>query len=271
MKAKDAIIFSDMDGTLLSDWSLGPYVPAANLEAIKRFISEGGLFSIASGRQFRDTVEFLGGIKFSVPMVQDNGSVLYDSINDVVLEKIPFPEAAKLECLEYSRRNRGVRLIAADEDKLYQVVVGGASGEPLLRDLTRTPISEEQYLSLESVKVCFVVLDEADVPSVYSDIIKFKCSDKLVLMQSSPVFLEMLDKNAGKAAGIKKAVVRAGAEGRKLICIGDYDNDCDMLKLADISACPFNSSPRVLEMADIVTCGNNEGAIADLINRLGEL
>ena len=271
MKEKEVIIFSDMDGTLLSDWSLGPHLPTENLEAIKRFISAGGLFSIASGRQFRETLEFFEGMTFPVPMVQGNGSVIYDSVSGEVLEKTVLPEAVKLECLDYSKKHRNVWLVAADEFDIYQVCSGDADWDSRLTDLRRTPITVEEYLALQAVKTCFVVENEAELPKVASDITNFKSADKFILMQSSPVFLELLDKTAGKAAGVKKAVSLANAEGRKLVCIGDYDNDCGMLELADIAACPSNSSPRVLEMADIVTCSNNEGAIADLISRLDSI
>lgn len=271
MRADEVIIFSDMDGTLLSDWSLGPIIPAANLEAIKRFISAGGLFSIATGRQFRETLDFFGEMKFPVPMVLGNGAVIYDSVRGEVLEKIMLPEALKLECLNYSRQNKGVWLVAADENDIYQVLTGEHPWDSLLTDLKRGSITAEQYLSRELVKVCFVIADESKLPSVASDIMNFENSDKLILMQSSPVFLEVLDKTAGKAAAVKNAVRLANAGGRKLICIGDYDNDCGMLELADLAVCPSNSSPRVLEMANIITCSNNEGAIADLINRLDSI
>lgn len=269
MKADEVIIFSDMDGTLLTDWSLGPYVPAVNLEAIKKFISDGGMFSIASGRQFRETLEFFGEIKFPVPMVQGNGSVIYDGEKREVLQKTALPEKVKLECLDYSRQKKGIWLIAADENDIYQVLTGDSLWDSALTDLRRSPISEEDYLSREFVKVCFVIEDPEELPSVADDIRRFENADKIRLMQSSPVFLEVLEKSAGKASAVAEAIRLAGAEGRKLVCIGDYDNDCDMLELADIAACPSNASPRVLEMADIVTCSNNEGAIADLIRRLG--
>ena len=268
MKAEELIIFSDMDGTLLSDWNPKPYLPKANLEAIKRFISAGGLFSIASGRQYRETLEFFDGLKFSVPMVQGNGSVIYDSEKDAVIEKIILDESVKLECLDFSKRNKGVWLVAADENSLYQVLTGDSSWDSRLTDLDRMHITEEQYLSLEPVKVCFVIDDEQALSQIVSEITSFGSADKFILMQSSPVFLELLDTKAGKAAGVKKAVSIANACSRTLVCIGDYDNDYDMLKLADISACPINSSPRVLELANIITCSNNDGAIADLINRL---
>ena len=270
MQADKLIIFSDMDGTLLTDWSLGPVVPAANLEAIRRFVSEGGLFSIASGRQFAETLAFFDGLTFRVPTVQGNGSVLYDCEAGAVLRKTPLPEEVKLECLEFCQRRSGLWLIAADEFNIYQVCSGDREWDAKLTDLVRTPITVEEYLALEAVKTCLIIEDENELPVVESELRKFKSAEQFRILQSSPVFLELLDKNVGKAAGVTEAVKLAGAENRTLVCIGDYDNDCDMLELADIAACPSNASKRVLEMADIVTCDNNEGAIADLILKLCE-
>jgi HAD-superfamily hydrolase, subfamily IIB len=271
MRADETIIFSDMDGTLLTDWSMGPIVAPFNMDAIKRFISAGGLFSIASGRQFRETLNFFEEMTFPIPLVQGNGSVIYDSVKRRVIKKTPLPEDVKLECLEYSKRKKGIWLVAADENELYHVLTGECEWDRALNDLRRRPISEEEYLTLELVKVCFVIADTSELDEVASDIQNFKSADKLRMMQSSPVFLEVLDKSAGKAAAIEEVVRLSNAGGRKLVCIGDYDNDCDMLALADIAACPSNSSPRVLEMAKLITCTNNEGAIADLINKLGLL
>ncbi len=269
MRADEVIIFSDMDGTMLTDWSLGPYVPASNLEAIKNFISAGGMFSIASGRQFSETQHFFGEIKFSAPMVQGNGTVIYDCINGKILKKTALPEQVKLDCLSYRDRKKGVWLIAADEFDIYQVESEDIVWDSQLNDLKRKMITVEEYLSLELVKVCYVISDEGELPSIDCDLRNFDSVDMFRITQSSPVFLEVLEKSAGKAPAIAEAVRLAGAEGRCLVCIGDYDNDCDMLSLADIAACPENSSPRVLEMAKIITCSNNEGAIADLIRLLG--
>jgi len=268
MKADEVIIFSDMDGTMLTDWNLGPYVPAVNLEAIKKFISAGGMFSIASGRQFRETLPFFEGIKFSAPMVQGNGTVIYDCISEKILRKIALPEKVKLECLDYRKRRTDIWLIAADEYDIYQVASDDILWDSQLNDKMRKMISVEEYLSLELVKVCYVLADEAALPFISDDVQNFNSANMFRTTQSSPVFLEILEKSAGKAPAVAEAVRLAGAEGRRLVCIGDYDNDCDMLAIADIAACPTNSSPSVLEMASIITCSNNEGAIADLIRHL---
>lgn len=268
MRADEVIIYSDMDGTMLTDWSLGPYVPKANLDAIRAFITAGGMFSIASGRQFGETLPFFGDIVFSAPMVQGNGAVIYDCVNGKILKKIVLPDKVKAESLSYRDRRKGVWLVAADEFDIYQVESDDRVWDLKLNDKARKMISTQEYMSLELVKVCFVLNDEAELEAVADDLRNFESSDMVLLTQSSPVFLELLDKSAGKAPAIAEAVKLAGAEKRHLVCIGDYDNDCDMLSLAEIPACPENSSPRVLEMANIVTCGNNEGAVADLIRRL---
>ena len=69
------IIMTDLDGTLLTDWSLGPVVPKRNLESITEFVKEGGNFSIASGRQYRDALSFFPQHFCNAPSVQNNGAV----------------------------------------------------------------------------------------------------------------------------------------------------------------------------------------------------
>jgi len=268
MRANEVIIFSDMDGTLLSDWSLGPYIPQANLDAIRRFISAGGLFSIASGRQYVDTYHFFGDIRLSVPTVHVNGAIIYDSAENKVLQKIPLPEEVKHECLEYFLKNDCVWLIAADGYEIFQVLSGHSNRDNRLNDTKRKPMTIDEYRNTELFKACFVLSLPEQLPEIIRDIGNFKSKGLFTLMQSSPVFLELLDKNVGKATAIKKVIEHIGAQDRTLVCIGDYDNDLEMLAIANIAACPENASEQVRKIARIKTCSNNDGAVADLINQL---
>ena len=58
-----------------------------------------------------------------------------------------------------------------------------------------------------------------------------------------------------------------------LFAAGDYENDLDMLRSADIAACPANAIDIIKEAADVQLCDHNDGCIADLVCRLldGEL
>ena len=58
---------------------------------------------------------------------------------------------------------------------------------------------------------------------------------------------------------------------KTLVCIGDFYNDVPMLEIADIAACPDNAPDDIKAMCNIVTCNNNEGALADLIEILEKM
>ena len=88
---------------------------------------------------------------------------------------------------------------------------------------------------------------------------------------SSPVFLECYDRRAGKGVGVRLAMELAGMQNKTLVCIGDFYNDVPMLKVADIAASPTNAPDDIKVMCQIVTCSNNEGALADLIDALEKL
>ena len=53
-----------------------------------------------------------------------------------------------------------------------------------------------------------------------------------------------------------------------IIAVGDYENDIEMLKAADIAACPDNAMESVRNICDIKLCHHDMGAIAQLINIL---
>ncbi len=271
MKANETIIFSDMDGTLLTDWSKGPYIPEANLEAIRRFIEAGGLFSVATGRQYGNTLRFFGNVRFSAPSVQGNGAVIYDSRVDKILKTVLLPEAVKLECLDYYMSHDGVWLVTADEHEIFQVLSGEKARDESLTDLKRKPMTIAEYRAFKPVKSCFIIQDAGLMDGLVGDMGHFKSAELFKPAQSSPFILELLEKSVDKASAIAEVIQIIGAQDKTLVCIGDYDNDRDMLLQADFAACPENASEAVLQIAKLKTCSNNEGAVADLIRQLFNL
>ena len=55
----------------------------------------------------------------------------------------------------------------------------------------------------------------------------------------------------------------------KTVGVGNHENDLSLLNAADVSACPADAEPFVLEKAAIHLCPHDEGALADLISRIG--
>lgn len=268
MKASDIVIYSDMDGTVLTDWNMGPVVPQRNLQLIKRFVDEGGSFSVASGRQGPEIVPFFPGMKWTIPLVCSNGSVLYDAKRGVPAEKISLPLAYKEECVRYFSARNDVFLVAADENEIYQVSCGDPERDKCLDDRYRPVTSVERFLRDDFVKVVFITEDGGDFEGLKARVDAFPCAHLVVGSQSGPRYYEINAVGVDKGSAIRRAMAHAGMEGRTLACIGDYFNDWTMLKAADIAACPENAHPGIKEICSIHTCDNNTGALAELIERL---
>ena len=86
---------------------------------------------------------------------------------------------------------------------------------------------------------------------------------------SSPTLLELMPKGASKGQALKK--LKELYPDRLAICVGDYCNDLDMLKAADIPACPENALDEVKDICKIHLCHHREGCIADLIYKLDSI
>lgn len=257
-----------MDGTLLSEWSLGPVVPKANMDALKAFIRAGGAVSIATGRQYTDTLSFFEDIRFSAPLVLTNGSCIYDQNEKRVIHSDLLPLGCVKEAVEIAKRHDDIWVVVADEKQIYQLSQSPEKNARTADGFPRLMLDESSFLSLEAGKLCFVCADASQMGVLWDIVNKMETRPLIAGFQSSPLYLEMVKKRVSKASGIKKAAALAGLTGRKLVCIGDYLNDYDMLKMADIAACPINAAPEILEICQIVTCHHNEGAFADLLTKL---
>lgn len=268
MNANEIILYTDMDGTVLSDWSMGPVVPERNLRLIRRFVEAGGCFSVASGREAPGILRFFPGVPFKAPLVCSNGAVVYGGTPGRVLRKIPLPGLYKLDCRDYVLSRPDVWIVAADERAIYQVLTGDPARDAALDDLARPRISMERFLAGDFVKVVYILPEGGDMEGLKADAARFPCCDLVIGAQSGPRYYEMVERSVNKAEGIRCALKAAGLEGRTLVCIGDYFNDWDMLQAADLSACPDNSPREIQDICQIVTCGNNEGAVGDLIEQL---
>ena len=88
----------------------------------------------------------------------------------------------------------------------------------------------------------------------------------LTFVRSSPMFYEILpnDCSKGKALNILKDIY--SMDDWKIIACGDFDNDLEMIQVADIGIAPLNAQDCVKNAADYVTASDcNNGAVAEAL------
>jgi Cof subfamily protein (haloacid dehalogenase superfamily) len=270
MDFKNIIIYTDMDGTVLTDWDRGPVVPQKNLLAIKRFMEKGGTFSIASGRQHSDILPFFEGLLPNAPLVQGNGTSLCDCRQKKTLYMLPLSREYKEECVAFCKDRPWVWAAVGNASTVMQINFGDER-DKITKALTNYRISVEEFLTGDYTKVVYVVEDPSRIDQIRSYTDRFATATSMQQTLSAPIFLECYSIHAGKDNGIRKAMELAKLEGKTLVCIGDFYNDESMLRIADIPACPSNAPDGIKTLCKMITCDNNEGALGDLIERLEQM
>ena len=270
MDFRNIIIYTDMDGTVLTDWNLGPVVPQRSMASIRRFMEKGGTFSIASGRQHLDILPFFQDIVPNAPLVQGNGTSLYDCIHQKILYSLPLSREYKKEAIQMCLEHNWIWPITGTVDTVMQIQMGDFRDE-WNRSITGDSITIEEFFQGEYTKIVYVVADPTEIPKLRALTDAFLTAPQTQQTLSSPIFLECYDKRAGKGIGVRLAMELTGMKDKTLVCIGDFYNDEAMLRIADIAACPANAPDDIKALCQIVTCHNNEGALADLIETLEKL
>jgi len=250
--ARGLVIVTDMDGTLLNS---DGYVPRVNLEAIENFKEAGGRFTLASGRygkaldrlfpEFREYV--------NVPAILCNGAQLCDVLTGEVIREVR-RGAAEVMPMLYDLAKRFPEL------EIHPIIKCGDSGKSIeLCELTEKD---------ECMKI--VTGAEPEVLDFVREYFLENYANEWAQSKSCKHLLEFLIPEATK--GRTLSYLRdhlKNIDGEcKIIAVGDYENDIDMLLSADIAACPENAVDEVKRISRIRLCDHNDGCIADLINKI---
>ena len=76
---------------------------------------------------------------------------------------------------------------------------------------------------------------------------------------------------AVKAAVLKRLADMLGVPRSRVVAMGDYENDREMLNWAGFAVVPVNAPPEIQKIADLTTqADNTAGAVAEAIDYLIE-
>ena len=270
MRLDRFIIYTDLDGTAVhSNHNVNAPMPQNNIDALKHFVSEGGLLSAASGRSHNSVKKLFGDIKINAPIVEANGAYVYDVDTESYLSKTYIKTEVKKELYEYVKKDKSLYLTTMKEDGTKRVEYGDDREETIL-DFYRPLITKEDLFENNNSK-CGIVGDPKRIDEVLVELNSLKTRKDMTIARSAPIYAEVFDSTANKGAGIKKALELKNIKDRILVCVGDYYNDIDMLKIADIAICPENAVPEVKELCQYITCDDASGCLAEVIDYLERL
>ncbi|MBR2908282.1 MAG: HAD-IIB family hydrolase [Clostridia bacterium] len=261
------LIFSDIDGTYLDDARMT--VPR-NEEAIRRFTAEGGTLAFATGRMERNTQKAIPNITelANFPTILSNGANVYDFRADKSLCELFMEPQTVMPLIDFVMEEYrfavGIR-VTVPGGFLYPY------DHPLVeRDRALNPqIMYKRDPSEWDLSRIFKIVfrAETDVLVRMQEKMLPLFGDGVDIILSEAKILEAQQKGVSKGSTVD--MIRRGLAERgtpkRIVCIGDYENDLEMLRAADLAACPSNALDSVKAVADVIVGSCNDGAVADLI------
>lgn len=259
------LIASDFDGTLKNDDGI---ITDDVIAAIKYFISEGGYFTVCTGRTYQG-FHLYDPTYINAPVLLANGSTAYDyeknetvffngisrdkgvalvraimeNFPGVSIEMYPFNSTYAINLDDNSRRH------FTSQDIPYKVIDDPSQAE--------FPWAKFMLAAGErSLEIQQFMRENFDDPT---------------FLPTAGEYIEIIKKGSDKGVGLLTLADRLGVEHDRAFAVGDGYNDIEMLVAAKAGFVPENGSPEALEHADYVVRSNNDGAVANVIEILEKI
>ena len=264
------MIISDLDGTIIPH---GGVVSEANKRAIESFRAGGGHFGIATGRIPEAAAGYLGGVAITAPSIFFNGSMLYDWPHEHVLVTKPltvqgapdlWPRFAAL-CLE--RFPKACIEVYTQED--CHIISNPRYDDP------RLPHEHYRYCHSDLADLAdvrktpwlkfFVCADPADLRELEREAEVFGTAACSHHFYSEANYHEFVAKGVSKGSMLEAIRKMPVFSQTKIIALGDYLNDRELLEAADIGIASGNAHDELTALADYTGCRAEDDLIVWLL------
>lgn len=257
------LVASDIDGTLNNKIRK---LPKRNKDAIERFVSLGGRFTLASGRNPQSMEKHFKRLPIDgTPAVVINGAGLYDFQKKEMIWFSAMSEEGMNLAVEAAKKFPLVDVIVVAKDIIYitgagwfgkMFVISDKLDHKHIRNIADVPrenwgkvIYSGDPISISRVKKHFESMVDPDITTMSSSVASF----------------EILARNTHKGIAVLKLAEILGIEKDHTAAIGDYFNDFDMLKTVGVPACCGQAPQELKDTAEFVACHCNKGAVADFL------
>lgn len=267
----DILLTVDYDRTLTAPDST---IPQRNLEAIRYFMENGGIFTVNTGRSVPMTKVFRDKVPVNAPLLLYNGSAAYD----LAEKKLSFCHAIDLDLWETVHECQA----------LFPDLTVEVQGVDAHYRFTENPMwdafSEHQqcahafapegadlgtflkftlYGEFRDVTVADMFNGSAEERRRMDDaeaLLRKRFGDKCEVFRAATRIIDIHAKGVSKARSARELQQRLGR--KILVCVGDAENDLPMMRDADYAFAPADG---IIAKHFQTVCPCAEGAVADVI------
>lgn len=268
---RDVLITTDYDRTLTAPDAT---IPQRNLEAIRYFMSEGGAFTVNTGRTIPTFAHLMEKVPANAPFLLYNGSAAYEkdtqkflflheiqldwlTVRQEILDRFPTVwvefQGAKAHYLQ--RKHPMWEAFCERNGYTWRYPEEGEDLGPFLKFCVYGKIAQPtvDHFFRATKEEC-AMMDEVEAW------LNHRFGHKCVVMRGAGLYIDVQPIGVSKGRSARELKEKLGK--KILVCIGDAENDVSMLDAADYGYCPADA---IVRDRYPNVCGCAEGAVADLI------
>lgn len=262
-KFQNVLITTDYDGTFANDQ--GRIIDSVR-NAIRYFISEGGRFTVSTGRTYQGFHKY-DPTYINAPVLLCNGAMAYDYHNqEVVFCNGIAKEDALVAAKRLTTAFPDVPLEMYPFNSTFAIHLNDESERHFTnQNIAFTEIDDAIRSEFPWVKAMLNAKDKsAEIQEFISD-----CHfNGVAYLPTSGSYIELLAPGVNKGSGLLQLAARIGVAPENTYAVGDDYNDIEMLQAAALAFVPENGSDIAKQHADYIVRSNNDGCIAHVIEIL---
>ncbi|MDR0405713.1 MAG: Cof-type HAD-IIB family hydrolase [Clostridiales bacterium] len=253
------LLCTDVDGTLVGG---GNEISRENIQAIKRFMDGGGIFTVATGRTPMIAATIFTDFLPNAPIAAHNGASVYDLAAKEYLHTAPLGDTAE-ELLMYVEETFDC---AGFEVYHYDDIYRRGTNDYIANYIGAERLPGAAFAEMPKPWTKAVLAQsEEDTARIAEHLAASKYAGSYNFNKSGGILLEIMSVGASKGAALLRIKEMLGAGIHTTIGMGDYENDISMLRVCDVSYAVGNATDEVKRAARHVTVRHTEHAVAKVI------
>lgn len=259
------LIASDMDGTLLNS---NQKISEENKNAIKRATNLGIKFVISTGRMYCAAEPFGKELDLKTPIISYNGALVKERVSGNIINECSLSKELAIDVMKFAF-DRGVYAQTYVDDKLlvrkkefisdYYAKIANVKYHEVGDDIFNIASDPHKVLLMTNpgdLELNFRIKEE----------LMKEFGDRIHTTNSMTDFIEIMNPKVNKWEAVKIVAKQYDIKPDEIMCLGDGNNDLDMIANAAYGVAMENAFEGVKQVANFVTKTNDEDGFAFAIN-----
>ena len=249
-----------------------PPVSKANQAAIRYFMAEGGIFSVATGRAKPAFEAVADGVPMNGPTVLFNGAAIYDFSTGKYLCEAFLPETARAHIAQTIRELPFAAVeLYHDNNDIHALQPNDVTRRHLHVTHSPTVIVDSMEQVPSPISKALFSTEPAHQAALLDYLRGQGWYGDYEVVASSESLVELTARGANKGGMVRRLAALLHIPQANVACVGDHANDISMLTWAGMAFAPANALPEVRALPCVRTLPDcREDAIAALIAVLDE-